>query len=508
MKRIIYATAVLGLLAMVSCSEDSLNTSPAGQLSGEEIFSDPNKAQSAVDGIYRLMYTNGWGTGWADEQPGLTGFTLVRSLMGEDHLMYNQGNGWFFFDYSYGISQDWTDTRGRQYSTWNMFYTFISQANYVTDAEEFLKESQVGQNVLGQAYAIRAYSYYCLYESFCQGDYTANKEMPGVPIYTKGTTKDTKGVGRGTIEKLFGQINGDFRKSVDYFTQSGQVQSHPSHIDLYAAYGLWARAALAQQDYPAAGQYAEKALEKPGLKRVATISELGQFNNRSVADVMWAFETTADQAATYGSFVSHMAKDGTYGQSAPQCIACWLYEEGMADDDLRKGWAELELVSNKDKQGVGKYYWQTKFGYQNASTGVADFICMRAEEMLLTLAESKCRAEEYPEARELLEELYEKRYQDGVRDITTLENSYNVTPDTRQQPNTLMDEILLQRRIELWCEGTGRVPDLRRLNLGYERDKGHTTSASMEPNDPSFVFAIPLKEFDSNPALDITKDQN
>ena len=52
-----------------------------------------------MDGIYRLMYTNGWSVNWSPEHPGLAGFTLVRSLMGEDHFQYSQGNGWFYFDY-------------------------------------------------------------------------------------------------------------------------------------------------------------------------------------------------------------------------------------------------------------------------------------------------------------------------------------------------------------------------------------------------------------------------
>ena len=129
---------------------------------------------------------------------------------------YCQGNGWFYFDYSFGVASDWTHTSGRQYGTWNMFYTFISQANYILDNEEAVKDDAEWQNVLGQAYAIRAYSYYCLYESFCQGNYTENKDKPGVPVYTKGTNKETEGVGRGTIEGLFTQINGDFQRAVDY----------------------------------------------------------------------------------------------------------------------------------------------------------------------------------------------------------------------------------------------------------------------------------------------------
>lgn len=507
---IILATSCVALLS-VSCAKEALETAPAGQLGGGEIFGDSNKAQSAVDGIYRLMFTVGWSSSWYPEHPGLAGFTMTRSLMGEDHYMYDQGNGWFYFDYSFNIGSDWTHTSGRQYGTWNMFYTFISQANYVIDNEESLKADAVGQNVLAQAYAIRAYSYYCLYECYCQGNYSVNKDKPGVPIYTKGTTKETEGVGRGTIEGLFTQINGDFETAINYFKAGNQTQSHCSHIDLYVAYGLWARASLAQQNYEQAGFCAEEALKKGGLKRVATISELSGFNNRAVADAMWAFEIPADQVALFGGFISHMAIDGTYGAGAPQCWDEWIYEQGMTDSDLRRAWGTLpkDTALCPDESGFknANIYWQCKFIYQNASTGVADLINMRAEEMLLTLAECKCRANDYAGARALLEELYAERYSES-RDISALEDSANVGFDTYAQPASLLDEILLQRRIELWCEGTGRTADLRRLNLGYTRSESQPAAYSMEPNSPDFIYAIPQKEFDSNPALDLSKDQN
>ncbi len=512
MKKILSVLVAAGCAVLfASCSEDMLNTSPAGSLSGSEIFADSDKAQSAVDGIYRLMYSNGWSSGWPHEHPGLAGFTMVRSLMGEDQYQASQGQGWFYFDYAFNTASDWTSTSGRQYGTWNMFYTFISQANYITDAEESLKLDAMGQNVLGQAYAIRAFSYYCLYESFCQGNYTENKDKPGVPVYTTGTNKETQGAGRGTIEQLFQQINGDFQKSVDYFTAAGMAQSHCSHIDLYTAYGLWARASLGQQNYDQAGRCAEEALKKNGLKRVATLSELTGFNNRSVADVMWAFELTADQAALFGGFISHMAIDGTYGSMAPQCFDDWLYEVGMTASDGRRAWATLPansaLVADDSDFKGAPIYWQQKFSYQNASTGVADIINMRAEEMLLTLAECKCRTNDFAGARALLEELYAERYS-AARDISALEDSANVGLDTHAAPKSLLDEILLQRRIELWCEGMGRVPDLRRLNLGYTRSDSQPVAVSMQPNDPDFILAIPQKEFDSNSALDLSTDQN
>ena len=128
--------------------------------------------------------------------------------------------------------------------------------------------------------------------------------------------------------------------------------------------------------------------------------------------------------------------------------------------------------------------------------------------MILTLAECLVRVDHnYAEARKLLEELYDQRYSED-RDISGLTDTDNITLDTHSLPVTILDEIILQRRIELWCEGMGRLPDLRRLNLGYARDAKQPAAYEMAPNSPDFIWAIPLEEFNSNPALDLAVDQN
>ena len=164
-------------------------------------------------------------------------------------------------------------------------------------------------------------------------------------------------------------------------------------------------------------------------------------------------------------------------------------------------------------------HWQTKFGYQNASTGVADIINLRAEEMLLTLAECKCRAEDYDGARSLLQELYDKRYSEP-RDISGLANSASVSLDTHAQPQTLLDEILLQRRIELWGEA-GRIFDILRLAKGWTRywevngeKSNHTNYLSKYSEYLNFpadylecIMMIPQAEIDNNPNI-TAADQN
>jgi hypothetical protein len=82
---------------------------------------------------------------------------------------------------------------------------------------------------------------------------------------------------------------------------------------------------------------------------------------------------------------------------------------------------------------------------------------------------------------------------------------------------SLREEIINQRRIELWGE-FGRIYDIRRLHQGFVRSTtdGHPSSAAKaklnaataDPESYKWVMVIPQAEFDGNANMDDTKDQN
>jgi hypothetical protein len=498
---IFIASAVLN-----SCAEDLLETAPTDSISGEVIFQDANGAQVAVNGIYRALFSNGWSDSWAHENPGMMSLTLVKDLQGEDHLMAGQGNGWFYYDYAFLTDSDHTHISGRQYAQWKLNYTVIGQANYVIAEEEHLTGSgSQGKDVVAQAYALRAFAYTCLYEWFCKGNYPVNQNSPGVPIYTEPTTASTEGKPRGTVAQLFEQINADFQTAVDLFEETDIAQSHPSHLDLYATYALWARVALIQEDWPKAGEYAAAALSKEGLRRVSTVAELGLFNDCKRANILWGFEVIADQTGPFGAYLSHMDPEGAYAAAdAYQCIDAWLWSQIPSTDSRKTTWWEHPANFS---------FWaynQMKFRYSETSTFLGDIIYLRAEELILIAAEAACRQGHYNEARTLLSELGNKRDSNYAPRLAAYLNSSDYNEDTHGAFTTLMDEILFQRRVELWSEGLGRAFDLRRLNLGYIRNyegTNHPAKVNLEPGDKRFVTLLPQKEFDGNSALTVA-DQN
>ena len=512
MKRIIFLFLIgVSVSLFPSCD---LDTAPTDGVSSAVIFETIEGAQVAVNGIYRALHQPGWSVNWSTENPGLFALTLVKDLHGEDHLMADQGNGWFFYDYSFWIDDDFTGTSGRQYAQWYFNYTIVAQANYVIANEEKLAAlGSRGKDVVAQAYALRGMAYLCLYEWFCQGNYAINSGKPGVPIYTEPTTASTEGKPRGTVAQVFVQINADFQKSTDLFKEAGTSQAHSSHIDLYTAYVMWARAALVMEDWTHAAYCANEALKKPGLARVATMTELGQFNDRKSPSVLWAFEVITDQSGPYSYYMTHMDPQGGYGKDAPQCIDRGLYDQIPNTDARKTGWWGFRMDNPPNPNYYEEYgrYWQKKIRFSDLTTNVGDEFFIRAEEALLIAAEAACRQNNWTTARNLLSELGAKRDPNYPARLAARTNAATYNSDTRGAFVTLMDEILFQRRVELWGEGMGRAFDLRRLGLGYVRnytDTNHTSLVSMQPNDPRFVTLLPQREFDSNSALTVANDQN
>ena len=84
--------------------------------------------------------------------------------------------------------------------------------------------------------------------------------------------------------------------------------------------------------------------------------------------------------------------------------------------------------------------------------------------------------------------------------------------NTNAPLETLMDEILFQRRVELWGEA-GRIFDLQRLALGYNRvyeGSNHTQTVSTKNTDvasPLFILPLPQSELDGNGNISAS-DQN
>lgn len=494
----------VGLLScgmLSSCTEDALETAPTDSMSGSGLLGNANAALVPLNGIYRSMYSAWSPTGNTHQCFGISAYNLMADVMGEDHIMSGMGSGWFWYDCVYNVKSRYATTTWRSYDLWNAYYAWVSNANYILSGEETMEGTEKNY-VIGQAYAIRAYSYFMLAQSFAR-TYKGHENEPCCPIYTEPTVPNTEGQPRATVQAVYDQITSDINKAVELL--EGTKRQHISHISYAVALGLKARIAMVMEDWNTMKTAAEAAIAASDCS-VLPVSSFAGVNDVSAANVMWGAEIIADQSGMYASLFSHMdAAGGAYGASALKQINKELYAK-MSATDSRRAWWNPEDPNNEDGG-----YQQEKFKFKDRQTWLGDYIWMRVEEMYLMAAEAECRLGNDAAAIKDLMAVMSKR--DAAYSCSKTGTALGAL--TSDVTGSLLEEIVTQRRIELWGE-YGRVYDIRRLKQGFRRtaEMGWPTTAlltnrpSTNPENYMWVLTIPQSEFDGNINMDPQTDQN
>ncbi|MGX8695760.1 MAG: RagB/SusD family nutrient uptake outer membrane protein [Prevotella sp.] len=498
--------ALLGSSMLTSCSEDQIETVPTQSMSGQGLLANGKAALVALNGIYREMYTAGWSTGGNTHQCfGITAYSLCADVMGEDHVMAAQGSGWFWFDAIYNVKSSFASNAWRSYDLWYAFYNWIANANYIIAAEETMGGTTDEKNyAIGQAYAIRAYSYFMLSQYFAR-TYKGHENEKCVPLYTGPTTPETKGQPRSTNQEVYNQILEDINKACDLLKGIDRYKDEKSHINYAVAEAIKARVCMVMNDWNGAKTAAHNAIDASGCKILPVGSFMGM-NNVNAENVMWGAGIIADQVGMYASFYSHMdyLSGVSYALRAPKLINAELYAKMGANDARRNWW-----IANDPSYPLV----QQKFRFSDASTWMGDYVFMRVEEMYLTAAEAECRLNDEGSAKADLMALMSQRDPDYSTNKTG--TALGATSEPSKETGSLLEEILIQRRIELWGE-FGRLYDLKRLHQGFRRTASQgwpsaallSTRPTDDPEAYMNVLTIPQAEFDGNENMDGDADQN
>ena len=558
MKHLLYNIALffVAFSFLISCS-DKLEVEPTDMASKDAVYDTKEGAMAAVTGLYRYMNTI-YTTGYQHENGGYAAIMLAHDVMCDDMIMRNGGSGWFWYDHLYWVRGEIFTSSDRPNGWWTFYYKIVTKANDIlANVGENIADEKYRNNIRAQAYALRAFAYYELINTY-QLTYYGNESAPGVPIYTEPTTKETKGKPRGKVSDVYKQINDDLDESIKLFKSSADVANSKNAVDLYVAYGLKARTALMMHDWKTAKDMAVNALTKSGL-RLMPVSDLTTgFNNIDNAEWMWGIKSTEDQNTNIASIFAHIDanQNSGYAKSAGKGISRWLYDN-IAATDARKQWfntpvldlgkitdeqiAEVKVSSKQiymrlyeDKQNAENAedatkgfaypqnsYLQKKMRSKSPGNWANDVVYMRAAEMYLIAAEASCMLGEYGVAKKYLTDLVITR--DPAYTINSIPDGNIATvgsyaEDDVYDNRNLLDEIQIQRRIELWGEGF-RCYDMSRQKIAIERNfpetnflgriaknkeeisvphPGCAMSLSYDDDKWEIIMQIPNSEFTSN----------
>ena len=346
------------------------------------------------------------------------------------------------------------------------------------------------KGLLGQAYAIRGMSYTYLvqiFQSYMNQDGTINRNAAGVPLIL--TTVDGYSLdqldglkGRNTVGEVLDQAEKDLKNAVEKLGE-GYKRPGKNYIDQSVANGLLARYYLLTQKWSEAASAAKAA--RAGYTQRNNASLHDGFMDVDASDVMWGFNHTSETQTAYASYFSHISNlaPGYAGLNySAKLIDKRLYDQ-IADDDYRKTLFNGPAGdASQPTAGAKLPYANLKFGSDGNWT--MDYIYMRAAEMVLIEAEALARQGKNAEAATVLKELMSNR-----------QPSWNKTSVT-------VEDVLLQRRIELWGEGFSYF-DLKRNNKGIDRNyEGSNHLAGKMHTIPAFdvrwTYQIPQSEMQEN----------
>lgn len=477
-----------------SCKKSYLDTKPSDGVLQDTILSNTNALISVSDGNYSSLFAFGanGGVGRHDNY-GQKSVDLSMDLMGNDMVVHTLGYGWYNAVYQY---TNWTlasSTNSQCDMFWYFYYSIIKNVNKLLGTIDVANGSQSDKEALkGQALALRAHCYYMLANLY-QQTYKGNETKPGVPIYTSIAVV---GNPRGTVQQTYNQIISDLTSAEQLLT--GKNITAKNVINVRVVQGMRARVALVMEDWATAASYANKARQGYTLMDASTYTSTSAFSSISNPEWMWGSLITAAQATIYASFFSHMdIRTGGYAALGGQKKITKILYDQIATGDVRK----LVFTAPASGTSSNPAYNQVKLQVPVAGSWAADYLYMRAGEMYLIEAEALARQNQDANAKTVLETLIKTRYP------AYSASSFSGT--------TLLNEILLQRRIELWGEGFSLI-DVKRLKLGLNRPTGtgNHGSPSLDPivyilpdGSPRFLAKIPQRELDNNQSM-TPADQN
>ncbi|MBX2873358.1 MAG: RagB/SusD family nutrient uptake outer membrane protein [Saprospiraceae bacterium] len=548
LRNIKYLSLVFLVFTISACSEDFLETKPTDAISAADALATEANMALIINGMHRAMYSQ--------SQTVLPGGTTARA---NEHYWVPMGDnlaGGLIHsananNLSWRSVAQWLEHTDETTNTtrilWYHRYNIIANANSIINRVEAgdLPQTPRLLEIVGQAYAYRAYAYMSLVQHFAKGYLIGTPSSdPGVPLLFASDAPFTSAP-RSTVQEIYNQISSDLESAITSF-ESGSARSTGSAFDkanlnIDVAYGLKARMALATGDWATAAASAVTARQDYPIMGEGDWKS--GFNTTLLPEVIWGSNVITTETTFFRSYfyLASNTFNGSQVRNNPK-IADRRLVDAIPETDYRKDVFLVDAPNSNTSASNGLGGWsnntnpkytteaefdaeierlEAEWGWtsrhnthpymhvklrQKVPGGIEpdDIIYMRSSEMYLIEAEAKAMMGDIPGAQEALRPLGEER-----------DSAYDVMQYNTQE--NMMEHIKFQRALELWGEGFMFQDKIRWDDpIDHAADGGSGASevlyqAGFFQDRPSvntdWVFKIPQAEMDANPNL-TPADQN
>lgn len=457
------ATAVL--FSAAACN-NMLDVKPVAELPREQALTGATSARAAVAGMYDALQDNTGGN-------------------------YYSGNMVYFPDVS-SDDVDWTGTftsfadaqdnnlrpdNGDVAGMWNAMYATVGRANLVLaqlPGIQGIPTSEKNQ-YLGEAHFVRALAYHDLVKLW--GGLTPGD--PGVPLILAPVADPTSSASltRASVGQVYTQILSDLTQAEALIPAS---QTDPTRATLGATIALRARVELFRKNY-AAAESLSTVVESMGYDLAPNYADLFTADGKITPEDIFTLTFNAVDYSNEGYY--YLGRT----EVEPSDALAQAYQPSFDPTDLTT-WnptdirARVGIYADVDQQICG-HLCGTKYP---TTVGAEDIHIIRFAEILLTRAEARARQGGATKLAGAVADVNRIRKRAGLDTLV-----FGVDLTTQQQ---VIDEVMLQRRLELAMEGF-RWPDLVRTGL--------VQSWLTAQGAPSYqqLYPIPRRELSVSPNI-------
>ncbi len=466
MKRILYLFVMAGLLLTSSCS-DELEQSPTTSLPAGEAIQSVEDLQLAFNGVMQMLSVS--------RGAYASDFTLYADGKGGDVQPIGD-NGQFTPVEKYEL----TKTSVIPDAMYEGFYEAVAYANMALEAGQKLGlTTDEYKSLEGQLIAIRAIVHFDAARTFAQlptvSGVDMNKANSGIVISNAVYPVSSK-FKRSTLQETYNFVITELEKAIPALPTKITAGS----VNVWGAKAILARAYLYTGDNAKAYNMATDVINNSGAKLFTSDTYVDSWSKVGAAESLVEVLTSDNISNNpQRNSVGYYTDPNGYAEvGASQPMITFL--NSLNDNDIRK----QSITQRSSTTGTRTGYYTIKYPGQSGSTTplyTNNPKLMRLAEVYLIAAEAALKNGDTTNALKYYNGLRASRYSSGYTDATTV----------------TLDNILDERRIELFCEGH-RLFDLVRNN----KTVTSYAATTRQPGDFDIICPIPQSETDINPELE------
>ena len=431
----------------VSACDSILDVTPKQSIDAEQALESPEAIQAALNSVYAyLRQTSQYGRD----------LVAIPELLADNTEHTNNPTA---------LYSQFRNQPGAHINVWSSSYSAINEINNilrVLEAPPVGVSTEFKESIAGQAHFLRALYYHNLSRIYGYDPKASIDEVNygSVPLLLEPVlnTDQVTYPSRADVETIYGVIYDDLAAAFDLLEGKTVDASDPEYYaSAAAAAALFSRVALYNEDYERVVTEADKALVLSGGKFMSQSAYINGWRQmklpESIFEVVFHLGDHAEpiNESLRVTFTSRQTLGATsFSNRGNVTVGDDLYSRYSAGD-IRRNLFINGLGRNANRTEITKFLSRSAINHDNVPV-------IRVAEVYLNRAEAYAKSGMDELARQDVNRIRERAGLDAVSETLS--------------GQALIDEIALQRRLELAFEGH-RFFDLKRQGMGVTKPIGN-----------------------------------